>query len=147
MKPLFIALILLHSLFSNANDIPENIAPAATKAFNKTFKEATNVHWCIVNGDVYRAQFNYNNQLLYAFYNGDGEQICIGEIIELHQLPPMLQNAFSQKNMQGKIIDVFEVSDEYGFNYYVTIETETKRIILQSAGTSKWKIYQKRKIN
>ena len=144
MKLLLIALTVLSSYFATANVDPFRVAPLVEKAFQNTFNGATDVHWAEIN-NLYRAQFTYNNQVLYAFYNRKGEHLCTGRHIEFNEFPPMLQLAFNKKYRNVKTIDAFEISDENNFSYYTTIETATERIILKSSGADRWSVFLKEK--
>lgn len=144
MKSLFIFLTIFSSHFAIANNHPKDIAPAAATAFQTAFKGATNVHWCVL-GDLYHAQFTYNNQELHAFYDRQGECINIGKMIEFKNLPATLQVAFEAKKVAGTIIEVFELSNESDLSYHIIVETATGEITFKSSGAARWNILHKRK--
>ena len=146
MKQLFIVLTMLSFYFAKAHPAPIDIAPAAINSFNMSFKNASNSEW-VVLGEIYRVRFIYENQLLYAFYNEQGERICIGRIISLQQLPPTLKVGF-QKYVSGyKVAEVFEISNNNDVSYYITIVNEEHKIILKSSGIFNWSVFEKTKIS
>jgi hypothetical protein len=146
MKQLFIALIIMSSYFAEAHPLPGDIAPAAITSFKQSFKNASNSQWAVL-GDLYRVKFNYNDQLLYAFYNEQGEQLCIGRTISPQQLPPVLQARLSSYSPEYEIVDAFEISNASDMNYYVTIVNHNNKIILKSSGILNWSVYSKTKIS
>ena len=144
MKFLLITVLSLSSYFASANKAPVSIAPEAKAAFKISFKEATDAEW-IEFGDIARVKFKYKSQLLYAFYNEQGELLCMGKTISFEQLPLALQFAFHKIFSGSEIMEAFEISDSDSVHYYVTIKSSNRKIILKSIGMTNWSVYSKTK--
>ena len=144
MKFLLITVLSLSSYFASANKAPVSIAPEAKAAFKIFFKEAIDAEW-IEFGDIARVKFKYKSQLLYAFYNEQGELLCMGKSISFEQLPLALQFSFQKIFSGSEIIEAFEISDSDAVHYYVTIKSSNRKIILKSMGMTNWSVYSKTK--
>jgi hypothetical protein len=144
MKLLLMALIILGSYTAIANSTPADIAPQAITEFNKTFKEASHIEWAQF-GELFRVRFHYNNEILHAFYNEEGDRICMGRTITLHQLPLQLQLKFEKDFIDYTVLDVFEIWNDDVVSYYISSKKNNKKIILKSAGIN-WMLYNKAKI-
>jgi hypothetical protein len=144
MKPLLMALVFLISYTAIANSTPSDIAPQAIIEFNKTFKEASHIEWAEF-GELSRVKFYYNNEVLYAFYNEEGGQVCMGRTITMHQLPLQLQLKFTKDFIDYTVLDVFEIWNDYGVSYYISSKSNNKKIILRSAGIN-WMLFSKTRI-
>ena len=146
MKPLFILVIVMTSFSSLVNgQATLTTTPAsAINSFQKTFKEVENVEWELTGG-LFKAKFIYNERLVYAFFNEQGELLCIGRSTSMQQLPPMLQSSFQNKFPDVSIRDAFEISGQGGTSYYVTIIKNGKKVILKSSGMENWFVFSKGK--
>ena len=135
---LTIALSLI-SLSSFATDVKVN--PAALKSFNKTFKNATEVSWTAGN-EFYKANFTLSGQFVSAYYNVDGKMIALTRNISSTQLPIALQ-ANMKKDYEGFwITDLFEMTNDEGTFYYVTLENADNSVVLKS-NNQDWEKFKK----
>ena len=135
---LTIALSLI-SLSSFATDTKVN--PAALKSFNNSFKNATEVNWTVGN-DFYKASFTLSGQYVSAYYNAEGKMLALTRNISSTQLPIALQ-ANMKKNYEGFwITDLFEMTNEDGTSYYVTLENADTSVILKS-NNQDWEKFKK----
>ena len=146
MKPLFILVIVMTSFsrLVNAQAALTTTSPSAINSFQKTFKEAKNVEWELT-ADLFKAKFIYNGQLTYAFFNEQGDLICIGRSTGMQQIPTMLQLSFQNRFSDYSIRETFEISTHGGTSYYVTITKNGKKIILKSSGMDNWSVLIKEK--
>ena len=132
MKPLLIALTLLASiftqpLFANTGDV----TPSVLKSFQTTFTTAKDVAW--TTGDNhYKAQFELSGQVVSAYYSADGNLLAVTRNITTHQLPLSLQTSLKKGHEGAWITDLFEMSNEEGTSYYVTLETAETKVVLKS---------------
>src|SRR5438128_120432 len=74
MKNLFIAILLLFSVSSKANNNDEGIAPVVLKSFHSSFKDAKEQRWTKVM-DYYKVEFKLEGQDFTAYYGYEGEMI------------------------------------------------------------------------
>ena len=142
MKPLFILMLALSSfsLTSNATDV---VSPKALKSFHTTFTQATEAEWTITE-NYYKVQFLLNEQTINAFYNEEGKLISVSRNISSLQLPIILQTELKKEYNNYWITDLFEMSNDYGAEYYLTLEdADNKTILKSSVGSNAWTVYLK----
>ena len=143
MKPLFILMTFVSSFFVTSSRAADEVSPAALKSFNTTFSAAKEAAWTI-SGTNYKVQFLLNDQTLTAFYNCDGTLLGVTRYISSLQLPIILQTELKRKYNSYWITDLFEVSNDAGTEYYMTIENTDGRIVLRaSAGSPSWSVNEK----
>jgi hypothetical protein len=135
---LTIALSLI-SLSSFASD--KSVNPAALKSFNSSFKNAAEVNWT-VGADFYQASITLSGHYVSAYYNVEGKMIALTRNNSSTQLPISLQ-ANMKKNYEGFwITDLFEMTNEEGTSYYVTLENANTSVILKSSNQD-WTKFKK----
>ncbi len=133
--------IAVSSLSAFAND--ENVNQKVLDAFKTEFATAKEVEWS-VGSDYYKATFNYNGKYVFAFYNENGDLLCLTRYISPADLPLSLQNSL-KKNYEGYwVSDLFEAAKNDDTNYYITVENADTKIILNSSGSG-WSVYKKTK--
>jgi hypothetical protein len=150
MKQLFlsIATVLTMGLssFAGVNNVNDEVNHQAAQAFKKDFTTATNVSWEQTQQGYVRATFCLNEQVLYAYYNTNGELKAVVRNITSDQLPLSLLTELKKSyNNDYWISDLFEVATDDQTNYYVTLENSDKKIVLKSEGTSSWNVFSKSK--
>ena len=144
MKRLLLTLTVIFSLFtlsSFADTI--TVTTPILNSFNSSFKHATEVNWTVTRG-IYKANFVMNGQYVSAFYDVDGKMVAVTRNITSFQLPLSLQTEIKNSYDQYWISDLFEIADEQGTSYYVTLESADSKLILKSEG-SNWTVYQKQR--
>jgi hypothetical protein len=146
MKRFLFTLTILCSLisFSSFANPTEKIASRVLQAFNNSFKNAANVEWTI-GDNFYKASFQIDEQYVNAFYSIEGEMIAVTKRITSTQLPVALQTALKEETQSAWITDLFEIANEEGTSYYVTVENADQKLVLKSEGSSwtSFKKYQK----
>jgi hypothetical protein len=140
MKRLFVTLAILVSLSSFANPT-EKVSSAVLASFNNTFKNVAGVEWT-VGDNFYKANFSLNGQFVNAFYSVNGEMIALTKNISSTQLPLSLQTSLKEEAQNFWIADLFEVANEEGTTYYVTLEDADQKLVLKSESNS-WTTYKK----
>jgi hypothetical protein len=125
-----------NSLFANMD---ENINSSVRKSFQQEFTNAQDIQWTVV-GSLSKATFNFKGQEWYAFYSAAGERVALARNIHVSFLPFNLTNEVSKSYKDFWITSAFEVSDDNGSNYFVTIESADQRITLKSLGSTQWTI-------
>jgi hypothetical protein len=139
MKRLFVTLTLalgLISLSSFASD-DYKVSDAAVKSFNSSFKTASEVSWT-VTGDIYKASFLLNGQYVSAYFNAEGQMKALTRNISSTQLPLSLQASLKKSYDCYWITDLFEVANEEGTTYYITLEDGDTKITMKSGPNSDW---------
>ncbi len=142
MKKMILALAVFFTISSAfANEV--TIKKEVLNAFNSNFTNATEISWTI-SDTYYKAAFTLNDLKVFAFYNLDGQFLGLTRYINSLQLPVRLHSSL-MKNYPGKwITDLFEVSNDEGTTYYITVENADTKIILKSNGGNDWSVYKKR---
>ena len=150
MKPLFIILTALTTVFTTAsfanstNPKPEGdkVTPAVLKSFENTFTNAQEVDWSISN-NYYKVAFNMNGQYVTAFYGATGNLIGLTRNISSTQLPISLQAELKKEYNGYWISDLFEVANDEGTHYYITLENGETKLVLKGSTDGNWNTYQK----
>jgi hypothetical protein len=143
MKRLLLTLTIALSLITfssfKSND---DVAPAALKSFNKSFKTATEVNWS-VSENYFRANFALDGQYVSAYYNTDGKMVAMTRNISSQQLPLALQAQLKKTSDKYWISDLFEMANDEGTSYYITLEDADTKLIMKSTGNSEWITFSK----
>lgn len=145
-KIMMLALVLTTiatTAFSNNSDA---INQKVLNAFTKSFTLAENVKW-EVRKDLYKATFQVNGQVMFAYFSEDGEQLAVTRNIKVDQLPITLANDLQQGYHQYWLTDLFEVSAKGQTSYYATIHSATHVTILKAEGATSWMVFKKDKKN
>jgi hypothetical protein len=130
------------SAFATASD--EGVGQQARKAFKRDFASASQISW-EQKENYQKVTFSLNGQILFAYYNNNGDLQAVVRNIVSEQLPIVLLSGLRQEYGDYWITDLFEVSSDNQTTYYATIENSEKRIVLKSDGTSFWNVYSKEK--
>lgn len=141
MKKIILTLaIAIVSIAAFASE--ENVSAEALKSFAKDFAGAENVSWSTGKAS-YKATFVYNSQHVTAYYNFEGNLMGLTRNISSLDLPLGLQTGL-KKNYKGYwISDLFEVSNQEGTNYYITLEKADETLVLEAGALGKWTVYRK----
>src|SRR5688572_12105223 len=144
MKRFFVTLTLALSLISMSSFASDDytVSDAAVKSFHSSFKSATEVSWT-VSGNLYKASFLMNGQYVAAFFNEAGEMMAITRNITSTLLPIALQASLKKDYDKYWITDLFEVANEDGTSYYITLEDADSKITLKSTPNTDWSHYKK----
>lgn len=143
MKPLLILFTLVTFLFSQpilANE--RDVTPSVLKSFQTTFSDAKDVEW-IVGESLYKARFELSGQVVMAYYNTQGLLLAVTRNITSHQLPLALQTTMKKSHEGLWITELFEMSNDEGTLYYVTLESAESKVVLKSSANSSWNVYSK----
>ena len=141
MKKIIIMLaITISSLAVFAGE--ENVNNKVLNAFSKEFAGAKDVKWT-TSSTFSKASFVFNGQYVYAFYQLDGELLAMTRNISSLDLPISLQSSL-KKGYEGYwISDLFEVSNNEGTNYYITMENADSKVVLKSTSGGNWNNFKK----
>lgn len=111
-------------------------------AFNSEFAGAKEVSWTAGNG-FFKASFVYNEQHVTAFYSVTGDMLGLARNISSLELPLNLQASLKKDYADRWITELFELSNEEGTHYYITLEQADSKVTLKSTNGSKWSVYKK----
>ena len=144
MKKILLVLGLVATMGVCSAYPSERVSQKVLASFKTEFTTAKNVEW-ETGANYFRAAFTMNDQQIFAFYNVEGDLLSVARYISSIQLPV---NLFSDlKNNYNKywISDLFEVSNNEGLHYYVTLETADSKLVMRSSNGGSWSTYSKNK--
>jgi hypothetical protein len=141
MKHLMVILALTLSVSCMAAD-EVKVAKPVLESFNASFKNANEVNWTVVE-DHYKVNFMLNGQYISAFYNAEGHMLALTRNISTQQLPLVLQMALKNQYEKYWITDLFEVNNESGIYYYVTLENGGTRHVMKAGTDTVWTSFMK----
>jgi hypothetical protein len=141
MKKMILALAMVFTL-SSAFANEETVRKEVLNAFKSNYSNASEISWTI-SDTYYKAAFTLNDQKVFAFYSLEGRFLGLTRYISSLQLPVKLHNSL-MKNQKGKwITDLFEVSNDEGTSYYITVEDANTKVVLKSGGGNDWSVFKK----
>lgn len=143
MKKIMMTLALaltLSSMYAFTGE--EAVNKHALAAFKSEFNSAKDVDWTVAK-DYYRVNFTMNDQKLFAYYTMNGEFMAVSRYISSFQMPLNLQTNLKKSFSKYWITDLFELANQDGTSYYVTLETADTRLVLKSTDGNNWTLYQK----
>ncbi len=140
MKKIIITLAIAISSFSAFATEP--VSPIVLNSFNKEFTGVQNVEWTSTDSYV-KATFVYNGQNVAAFYHPNGEIIAVTRNITSLQLPISLQTNLKDQYEGYWISDLFELSNNDGTSYYITLENADSKLVLKSEDNAQWVSFKK----
>jgi hypothetical protein len=142
MKKMMLTLAIVVSSIGVAFAGEEEVNAKVLGAFKNEFKSATDIKWTI-GTNYYQAAFVYNEQHVSAFYNLEGDLLGLTRYISPADLPLALQSDLKKSYDSYWISDLFEVSNDEGTTYYITLEdADTKKVLKATDGRS-WHDYKK----
>ena len=141
MKRLLFTLTIACALISTSSFANETVTPQVLRSFQTSFKNATQVDWT-VSADLFKASFSFNGQFVTAYFQKEGKMIALTRNISSVNLPITLQADLKSEYEDYWITDLFEVANEEGTTYYVTVENSDSKVVLKSFGSS-WTTFQK----
>ena len=131
------------SAFAGKND-DGVVNQLAVKSFKKDFTGASNIIW--EQRETYtKATFSLHGQVLFAYYNGNGDLQAVVRNITSDQLPITLLASLKKEHGDCWISDLFEIVSDDQTSYYVTLEDSDKKVILKSQGAEFWSEFKKEK--
>jgi len=139
-KVLMTLAIAISSLIAFAGE--DNVSKDVLSAFNKEFNGAKEVRWT-TGSDFYKAIFVLNDQYITAFYKKEGEFLGMTRNISSLNLPLKLQAKIRSDYAEFWISDLFELSDNDGTHYYITVENADSKVLLKSSDNTEWNIFKK----
>ena len=146
MKQIFlsIATVLMMGIGAFAANTTDEVNQLAVNSFHKEFSNAQNVVW-EQKQDFIKATFTLNDQVLFAYYNNNGDLQAVVRNIVSSQLPINLLTDLKKEYNGCWISELFEIASDNQTTYYVTLENADKKIVLRSNSTENWSVYAKTK--
>jgi hypothetical protein len=141
---LAMAMMLMAGLTSAFAKNDEGVNKQVQTSFSKDFNSASNVSW-IVSKDFTKATFSMNNQIMFAYYDQNGDLIATARNILSEQLPINLMSSLKRGYSDYWISELFEMDRDGVAAYYVTLENGDETMVLKSNSLNDWSLYKKAK--
>lgn len=140
MKQILIALCII--TLSSFNSLFANTVPGPVEqSFEATFGRNTDVSWSESYG-LFKASFTIGSEHIIQFYNADGDEVAVAQYLTIEKLPVALQSNLKTYTIDHTVSEIFEISDELGSSYYVTLTGKEGSVVLRSIGNV-WKTFSK----
>lgn len=139
---LSLATVMMMGISAFASGKDGIVSQQTREAFKKDFSTARDISW-EQRDNFIKATFSLNGQILYAYYNTNGDLQAVVRNIISDQLPLNLLTSLRKDYADFWITDLFEISADGQTLYYVTMENSDKKIVLKSEDLSSWEIYSK----
>lgn len=120
----------------------EKVNAKVLGAFKKEFAAAREITWT-VSSNYYQASFVYNDRHVSAYYSLEGDLKALTRHISLADLPMALQGDLKKNHSEYWISDLFEVANDNGTSYYITLEDAENSIVLEATNGRDWDAYKK----
>jgi hypothetical protein len=143
---LTMALLLTLSISSIFANTVEGVSQKVMNSFKSEFSDARDVKWETAKEFV-KATFKLHEQVMFAYYSIDGEQLAVSRNIVSNQLPLNLLADLKRNYTGFWISDLFEMATKGDTAYYMTVENGDYSIVLKSNGSSGWDVYKRDKKN
>lgn len=109
----------------------EKVTRQVRSAFNEKFAAATDVSWK-QNKEYYFATFQLNDKAFTVAYVNDGNFVAISRLLTLKQIPIATLQALEERFAGYAIPDkVTEISMDGSTNYYLTIDSKTRTLLVK----------------
>ena len=143
MKKLVLTLAIAITTFSAfAGEV--GVDQKVLNSFSKDFTTAREVQWT-VGTNYYRADFTYNEKHVFAYYDMSGNLTALTRYVSPNDLPLTLQGSLKKNFSEYWISDLFEVSNNDGTSYYVTVENAETKLVLKASDGKTWDQYKRSK--
>jgi hypothetical protein len=149
MKKIILAwtVLLITGLTGAFANKSEDINQHALASFKSDFASATGVSWQETKNFI-KATFSLNDQIMYAYYNRQGDLLGVMRHVLTTQLPLNLGMDLKKSFLADYwVSDVIEMSVDGQTNYYVSLENGDQIVILKSDGAGEWSIHKTIKKN
>lgn len=135
-QKLLLALSLLFSSLTYAQDIPVSSVPAAVmNSFTKAFPNAVKVEW-EMKGELYNAEFDVNRRDHEVWLNAAGAIVKHKQEVKSRELPAAV-SASLKKNYKGfwiDDVDKYEVGKQFFYKIELKNLTQEKNIVVDTKG-------------
>jgi hypothetical protein len=143
MKRIFMACSILLIAGSTIAAVPPKVNSFVQRSLTEEFKGAENVSWLRI-GDLTEAIFDWNGVRSQAFFEDNGQLEAFAQSIEKTYLPQKTKLLISKKYNGYSIMEVTKLeSIDNGTNYYVLLESEQNKIILQADTAGRTNVFSR----
>jgi hypothetical protein len=132
-----ILLALTGSSFAKTNG---TISERVFASFKNDFRQASEVKWDVTSSYIL-ATFQMDRDVLYAYYDFQGNMIGLVHNILTTALPVHLQKDIKKHYSNYWVSELFQVTNDDGVYYYIQLKNADETIVLSTEGTNSWHRY------
>jgi hypothetical protein len=150
MKKFFVVLLTVISVYTQAATplTGDKVSPQIQSSLEKEFNGAQYIVWKALKKDgIFQARFLYNNEVLNAFFDQEGNLLATGRLIAQAALPLMISKNLSNKYQDYEFRDATEYTKDGETTYLVTLENTKTKLVLQAYSNGSLYIFKKEKKN
>jgi hypothetical protein len=137
-----LAMFLTVGISSSFATPVDNMSAQVKASYRKDFSKAE-----LMNEEVTKQYtkltLKMNDMVLYAFYSDNGDLLAVTRNIRTSQLPIKLLLQLKKGYNDYWISELFEMNADGQNSYYVKVENADTKVILRSADTSDWELYER----
>ncbi len=122
----------------------DNVSQKVLNSFKTEFATAEDVTWS-TGSNYYQAAFTLSGHKVFAYYTLEAELMGLGRYISSLQLPLHLLTELKTNYSGYWISDLFEVSNDDGTQYYITLENADTIVKLKSGDSDQWHSFDKKR--
>ncbi len=141
MKKIILSIAILLALTGTSFAKPTSkINERVFASFKNDFYQASEVKWDVTSSYI-MATFQLDKDIMYAYYDFQGNLIGVVHNILTSSLPVQLQKDIKKHYANYWVSDLFKVTNDDGVYYYIQLKNADETIVLTTEGTNGWHRY------
>ncbi len=141
MKKIILSIAILLALTGTSFAKPTTkINERVFASFKNDFYQASEVKWDVTSSYI-MATFQLDKDIMYAYYDFQGNLIGVVHNILTSSLPVQLQKDIKKHYANYWVSDLFKVTNDDGVYYYIQLKNADETIVLTTEGTNGWHRY------
>ncbi len=127
---LVICLLLSTSALHAADKDP--VSEKVRQAFTKEFEKATNITWMYLKDkNLYHARFQFNGEIVEAFYDEEGSLLSTARFINENQLPILVMKELANGYANYTVREVVEFTNESQTSYIISVYNSKETVMVK----------------
>lgn len=127
---LVICLLLGTSALHAADKDP--VSEKVRQAFAKEFDKATNITWMYQKDkNLYHARFQYNGEIVEAFYDEEGSLLSTARFIKENQLPILVMKELANGYGNYTVREIVEFTNESQTSYIISVYNSKETLMIK----------------
>ncbi len=143
-KMLSFAAAVIFAAAVTASPVNSPVSKEALNAFERAFKDASNVQWKGKEG-LYIASFELNNEKVTAWFTEEGELEAVERSITQDQLPLLVARAVAAINDEAVVTTIKEVNQSGELFYLAKSQTDKHMITYKISADGSVTTFAKKK--
>ena len=144
MKKVFVAIAMVFSSVAYSFAGETEIDQKLINVFRAEFAGAQDATW-EAHSNFYQVSFTQEGKKFFAFYSKSRNLIGLAHYVLSTDLPGHLQAQLRHSYADYWIADLFELKNDEGNSYYVTLQNAHGKIVLESKELNSWEVFRKYK--